>query len=113
MDDIEMPHNMLLDIWFELGLPALLVFCLLIFLYIRATVSAYRRTGDGLLLALLGAFIGLITTSLFGTLVVRGIGEFLALTVGMTAGRLQQLESRGPGSAPVRRQLARRFAAED
>lgn len=98
VDDIEIPHNMVLDIWFEVGLLAVLCFFALLFLYYRAVVRAYRRSGDGVLLALLGAFTGLIAASMFGTLVVRGISELLALVIGMTAGRLGWLER---GSRPA------------
>jgi O-antigen ligase len=96
VDDIEMPHNMLLDIWFEVGLLAILCFCALLFLYYRAVIRAYKRSGDGILLALLGAFTGLIAASMFGTLVVRGIGELLALIIGMTAGRIAWLKRAAP-----------------
>lgn len=90
-DDIEMPHNFLLDIWFELGFLALAVFLVLVFLYYYMAVRAYLRSGDVHLLALLGAVSGLLVASMFGTLIVRGISEFLAILVGMTAGRIRFL----------------------
>ncbi len=91
VDDIEMPHNVVVEIWLELGVVALACFLVLAAAYYVVTQRAYRRSGDPVLAALMAAFTGMLVTSLTASLFIRGVEEAFALLIALTAARVISL----------------------
>jgi O-antigen ligase len=85
VDDVRMPHNLFLHVWFELGLAALLVLLVLLAGYYRSALRAYRRSHDVVLAGLIGGVSSMLCASMFGTLFIRGIQEAFLFLVAMTA----------------------------
>jgi O-antigen ligase len=85
VDDVRMPHNLFLHVWFELGLAALIVLFGLIVGYYRAALRAYRQSRDLLLAGLIGGVSSMLCASMFGTLFIRGIQEAFLVLIAMTA----------------------------
>jgi O-antigen ligase len=96
LDDVATPHNVLLHIWFEHGLAALLCFTVLLAAYACTTLRAARRTRDPRLAGLFGGVLGMIAAAMFGTLFIRGVQETFILLIAITAALLHgSLVSRG------------------
>jgi O-antigen ligase len=85
VDDVRIPHNLFLHVWFELGLAALLVLVAVIGGYYRASIRALRRSRSVLLAGSIGAVSAMLGASMFGTLFIRGVQEEFVLLVAMTA----------------------------
>ncbi len=88
VDDIEMPHNFVVEIWLELGILALVCFVILVAFYYFAALRMYRRRADPVLASLVAAFTGMLATSLTASLFIRGVEEVFALIVALTAARV-------------------------
>lgn len=105
VDDVVMPHNLLLEIWFQLGLLALLCFVGLVAALVITTFRAARRTGDVQLAGLLGGTVGTLGAALFGTLFIRGVQESFVLLIALTAVHLchgrEQPANRDADPVPV------------
>jgi O-antigen ligase len=99
VDDVTMPHNLLLHIWFELGLIALLSFVILMGAALLALFRASRRTRDLRVAGLLGALVAMVATAQFGTLFIRGAQETFILLLALSAAQL-----RGRSSTPATRE---------
>jgi O-antigen ligase len=89
IDDVTMPHNLLLHIWFELGLAALICFTILAGLAIWSLFRASRRTRDLRVAGLLGGIVAMLVAAQFGTLFVRGAQETFILLVALSAAHLR------------------------
>jgi O-antigen ligase len=85
VDDVRMPHNLFLHVWFELGLAAPLVLLVLLAGYYRSALRAYRRSHDVVVAGLIGGVSSMLCASMFGTLFIRGIQEAFLFLVAMTA----------------------------
>jgi O-antigen ligase len=101
VDDIDMPHNFVIEVWLELGIVALGCFLVLVAAYYVTTQRAYRRVGDPVLGALVAAFTGMLVTSLTASLLIRGIEELFALLIALTAARLISLRQMPSHAHPV------------
>jgi len=101
-DDITMPHNLLLHVWFEMGLLAIVVLLALLTAYYVTAVRAFRATRDLRIAALIAATTAMLTSAMFGSLLIRGIQELFVLLVAMTAALV------AGGARPPRRRT--RFA---
>ena len=94
-DDVVLSHNVLLDIWFELGLTALLCFVALITAFLVRAFRAARRTHDPRLAGLFAGVTGMLVAALFGTLFIRGVQETFVLLMAAGIG-LMRLAPRHP-----------------
>lgn len=83
-DDVTTPHNMILHVWFELGLFATVVFCVLVGGYYVKSLGAYLKTRDPRIAALIAGVTGMLTASMFGSLIVRGVAELFLILVAAT-----------------------------
>lgn len=102
-DDVTMPHNLLLHIWFELGLLALVCFLGAWFSYVTSAWRAARRSGDALLAGLLAGATGMVAASMFGTLFTRGVQETFVLLIALTAAHIYRIRrGEAPDAAAVR-----------
>jgi O-antigen ligase len=84
-DDVTMPHNVLLHIWFEFGLLALICFIALIAAYVVVAFRAARRMRDLRIAGLLGGVIAMLGAAMLGTLFIRGVQETFILLIALTA----------------------------
>jgi O-antigen ligase len=84
-DDVAMPHNIVLDIWFELGLLALICFITLCTACIAKAARAYRRTHDVRIAGLLAGIVAMIAAAMFGSLFIRGVQEMFILLIALIA----------------------------
>jgi len=89
VDDVTMPHNLLLHIWFDLGLAALLCFVVLAGLALVALFRTGRRRHDLRAAGLLGGLVAMLTAAQFGTLFVRGAQETFILLLALSAAQLR------------------------
>ncbi len=83
-DDVTMPHNLILEIWFELGLAAVLAFVTLMILYYGVAVRAYRRGRDIRIAAVVAAVTAMLVGSMFGSLFIRGVQETFVVLIALT-----------------------------
>ncbi|MGH7502117.1 MAG: O-antigen ligase family protein [Longimicrobiales bacterium] len=99
VDDVTMPHNLLLDVWFQFGILPLL--CLLGFAiaYAFVTGRAARRTGDLRIAGLFAGVAAMFVASMFGTLFIRGVQETFVLLIALSAA-LVRVPSPGASNAP-------------
>lgn len=84
VDDVAMPHNMILHVWFELGFLAVVGFCALIGLYYFAAIRSYLQTRDLRIAGLVGGVTAMLVGSMFGSLFIRGIEELFVILVALT-----------------------------
>jgi len=96
IDDVATPHNLLLHIWFELGLLALLCFVLLSAVLLIRTFRAARQRRDPRLAGVLGALVGMLAAAMFGTLFIRGVQETFVLFVALAAAMTRRHNDPGP-----------------
>ena len=97
VDDVEMPHNFLIEVWLELGALALACFVVLVMAYYVASIRAFWRSRDVVLGSLIAAFTGILAASLTGGLLIRGVEEAFVLIVALSATRVAR--SRGLADA--------------
>jgi O-antigen ligase len=88
-DDVRMPHNILLHIWFELGLLALIVFVGALVAYYRAAFRVPRAERDPRLAGLVAGVTAMLAAAMFGTLFIRGIQEQFVVLVALTCATLR------------------------
>lgn len=93
-DDVRIPHNLFLHVWFELGLAALLCLLALLGAYYRRAVRACRRFSDLRLAGLIAGVTAMLATSMFGTLFIRGVQEEFAILIALTAASVVTLQRR-------------------
>jgi len=84
VDDVTMPHNMILHVWFELGLLAVLAFTVLIGLYYVAAIRSYLKTRDLRTAGLVAGVTAMLVGSMFGSLFIRGIEELFVVLIALT-----------------------------
>ncbi len=85
VDDVAMPHNLVLEIWFQLGLLALISFLALVTACLVSAFRVARRVHDVQLAGLLAGVVGMLVAAQFGTLFIRGVQESFVLLIALIA----------------------------
>ena len=85
VDDVTIPHNLFLQVWFELGIVALLCMLVLLAGYYRSAMRACRAFADIRLAGLIAGVTAMLAASMFGTLFIRGVQETFAVLIALTA----------------------------